>query len=70
MGAYHVENRFYVCGGLSYPKYFSHFRKILANGECIKLPSMPTPKAFFNMTQWKEKGSLFTVGGYNGADLK
>ena len=38
--------------------------KILAQGELLKLNRMPTSKAFFPIAHWKEKGVLFTVGGF------
>ena len=65
MGFYHVENSFYLGGGKNWSLFLAHFRKILTSGEVTELQKMPTPKAGFAMTQWKEKGSLFTLGGYN-----
>ena len=50
MGFYHLDNRFYLGGGHIHPKYFAHFKSILANGEVTHLQKMPTPKASFAMT--------------------
>ena len=74
MGFYHVENSFYFGGGR--PGYhtnydhISNFRKILPNGQLTKIQKMPTGKWYFAMTQWRERGILFTLGGYNGNRLK
>ena len=74
MGFYHVENGFYLGGGLegSFPNYqfSSHFRKLKPNGEVALLQKMPIAKSNFTMTHWRQKNKLFTLGGHNGSALK
>ena len=71
MGFYHVENCFYLGGGtFDYSEFLSEFRKLKPNGECTQLEDIPIPKAGFAMTLWRQKSSLFTLGGYNGSHLK
>ena len=66
MGFYHVENSFFLAGGtLDYLKYCFLFRKVRPDGEVTKLREMPTGKAFFAMTLWKQENALFTLGGMN-----
>ena len=74
MGFYHAERSFYFGGGGvgSYPNrsYFSNYRKALPNGQGAELQKMPTSKAGFAMAHWKERSTLFTLGGFNGSYLE
>ena len=63
MGFYHVENDFYFGGGtVDFKKYVSNFSKINAR-KITELQMMSTPKCFFAMALWKQRSSLFTLGG-------
>ena len=71
MGFVHVENYLYIGGGtFDYSEFFSQFRKLKSNGECTGLQEITNPKLAFPMTHWRQKSSLFTLGGYNGSYLK
>ena len=69
MGFFHVDNCFYLGGGtLNWSSYFSNFRKVMPNGQYSKLQSMPTPKAYFPMTLWRQKNNLL-LHSEEGMDL-
>ena len=71
IGFYHAEKRFYIGGGINEcSKFLSRLIAILPNGECTVLEKMPTPKAFFAMTLWRQKSTLLTLGGYSGSRVK
>lgn len=71
MGFYHVDGSFYVGGGtLDDDQYFSEFRKVAPDGQFSELHKMPTSKAYFAMTLWRQRSTLFTLGGSNPSYLK
>ena len=64
MGFYHVGNSFYLGGGtFNYSEFLSKFRKLKPNRECTQLEELPIPKVAFAMAHWRQKHSLFTLGG-------
>ena len=69
MGFYHVESSLFLGGGGLNDDFLSNFKKLLPNGEATELQKMDTPKTYFAMSLWKERGTLFTLGGFNGACL-
>ena len=46
-------------------KYFPNFRKVLPSGECTDLQRMFESKSHFAMALWKERSTLFALGGLN-----
>ena len=66
----HVGNSIYLGGGEINGENYSNFRKVLTNGEGTELQRMLTPKSGSAMTLWKERDTIFTVGGWNGSHLK
>ena len=70
LGFYHVENSFYFGGGVLGAKYFTEFRKINPDGKLTELRNMFNPKSHFPITAESQRGSLFTLGGWDGSPFK
>ena len=43
---------------------------VSAKGQLTELDKLLTPKAYFAIALWKEKGALYCLGGFNVSNLK
>ena len=66
----HVGNSIYLGGGELNEECFANFRKISRNGEETELQKMLNPKFGSAIALWKERSTLYVLGGYNTSFLK